>query len=153
MTDKDPYNGLTAEDVNTSYDYDLLVRLKEDEPNSERGKMAKYRSVTLKVAKQFTHRVTGSRFVITFTPAELDRLRRLALNLFNGSYYRMHEIEPGEDIKAVINGEAPEFTLTRLTEIAKFYELQSHMFLEDILNEDYCQEEIRCRSFPYDDPW
>jgi hypothetical protein len=107
----------------------------------------------IEMARTFKHRKDNGRLILTFIGAEVERLRRLLSGLLRGSYDRSGDEPDGDDIKAVYSQDEIEFSIDRLYEIAKFYELRLYMFLEDISSDEYCSEELRLRSYPYDDPW
>jgi hypothetical protein len=41
----------------------------------------------------------------------------------------------------------------RLEEVAEFYEVGLLELLENISREDYCEEFLELRRYPYEDPW
>jgi hypothetical protein len=104
-------------------------------------------------ARKLPHREENGKITLIFGLAEVKRLRRLLNGLLNGSYYRSGDKPEGDDIKSVYKQDEVEFGLERIAGISHFYELRVDMLLEDISSDEYCDEELRLRSHPFDDPW
>ncbi|MDR1103733.1 MAG: hypothetical protein LBL42_08250 [Tannerella sp.] len=111
------------------------------------------RDEIMNVIHRFSHRQENGEYILMFTEQEVARLRRLLTGLLNGSYYRSGERAPGADVDAVFKQDTVEFTATRLAEVAGFYEMAPAEFLEDLTCDDYCESELKARSYPYEDPW
>jgi hypothetical protein len=135
------------------FDTEVLSKLNAFEEPEYIRRYVKRQLDTIDMALKFSHKEENGKLLLIFSLPEIKRLRRLLNGLLSGSYDRSGEKPDGDDITAVYQQDEMEFSLERIAEIAKFYELRANMFLEDILSEECCNEELNLRSHPYDDPW
>lgn len=90
---------------------------------------------------------------IRLTQKNKELLSQVLLGGMSDSYYEHDETPAGKDISGYINQELDTISPKRAEEIADYYSLTSKDLWEIISDEKECEEWLKIRACPWDDPW
>ena len=91
--------------------------------------------------------------MIQLTEKNKELLREVLLNGMNGSYYERNEMPDVDGLDRILAKKEDQISEEVAEQIANYYSMYLSDLLEIINDDDECRVWIKCRSYPFDDPW